>query len=75
MYNILILMLATYFIFLKKKKKKKGVGERGTKSPQQCAGISLQSLQFFVSALDLGVQWEQRGNEFMLVDFKSDYAY
>ena len=44
----------------------------GTKSPQRCAGISLQSLQFFVSGLELGVQWEQRGIEFMLVDFKRD---
>ena len=67
MYNILISILATNFIFPPKKR-----GGRGTKSPQQCAGISLQSLQFFVSALDLGVQWEQRGIEFMLVDFKRD---
>ena len=44
MYNLLILMVAINFIFLKKKKV-------GTKSPQRCAGISLQSLQFFVSCL------------------------
>ena len=31
------------------------------KSPQQCAGISLQSLQVFISRLELGVQWGQRG--------------
>ena len=66
MYNLLILMVATFFFFFKKKK------TMGMKSPQRCAGISLQSLQFFVSGLDLGVQWEQRGIEFMLVDFKRD---
>ena len=48
MYNLLILMLATNFIYPPKKV--------GTKSPQQCAVISLQSLQFFVSGLELGVQ-------------------
>ena len=53
MYNLLILMLATNFIYLPRKE--------GTKSPQQCAVISLQSLQFFVSGLELGVQWGQRG--------------
>ena len=42
------------------------------KSPQRCAGISLQSLQFFVSFLELGVQWGQRVIEYMLVDFKRD---
>ena len=30
------------------------------------------SLQVFVSGLDLGVQWGQRGVEYMLVDFKRD---
>ena len=38
MYNLLILMLATNFIFPPKKV--------GTKSPQRCAGISLQSAWF-----------------------------
>ena len=33
----------------------------GMKTPQQCAGISLQSLQAFVSGLELEVQWGQRG--------------
>ena len=49
MYNPLILMLATNFFFFPEK-------NVGTKSPQRCAGISLQSLQFFVSGLKLGVQ-------------------
>ena len=53
MYNLLILMLPTKIFSLKK--------TVGTKSPQQCAGISLQSLQVFVSGLGLGVQWRQRG--------------
>ena len=53
MYSLLILILATNFFFHKK--------TVGTKSPQLCAGISLQSLQVFVSSLDLGVQWGQRG--------------
>ena len=33
----------------------------GMKTPQRCAGISLQSLQVFISHLVLGVQWGQRG--------------
>ena len=41
MYNLMISMLATIFLFFPRKKKV------GTKSPQWCAGISLQSLQFF----------------------------
>ena len=45
-YNLLILMLATIFF------PKKPVG---TKSPQRCAEISLQSLHVFISGLDLGV--------------------
>ena len=53
MYNLLILMLATNFFFPEK--------TVGTKSPQRCAGISLQSLQVFISGLELGVQWGQRG--------------
>ena len=52
MYNLLILTLATNFFPQK---------TVGTKSPQQCAGISLQSLQVFISRLELGVQWGQRG--------------
>jgi len=44
----------------------------GTKSPQRCAGISLQSPQVFVSGLELGVQWGQREIYFMLADFKRD---
>jgi len=52
MYTILILILET------KLKKKKTVG---MKSPQQCVGISLQSLQVFISCLQLVVQWGQRG--------------
>ena len=52
MYNLLILMLVTNFPSPKK--------TVGMKSPQQCAGISLQSLQVFVSGLELGVQWGQR---------------
>ena len=52
MYNLLILMLATNFFSQK---------TVGMKSPQQCAGISLQSLQVFISRLELGVQWGQRG--------------
>ena len=55
MYNLLILMLATN-LFQKKKKKTVEM-----KSPQQCAGISLQSLQVFISCLELGGQWGQRG--------------
>ena len=47
----------------------------GMKSPQWCAGISLQSLQVFVSGLELGVQWGQRGIYFMLVDFKRDWMH
>ena len=43
------------FFFSKKKKK------MGMKSPQRCAGIRLQSLQVFISRLELGVQWGQRG--------------
>ena len=39
MYNLLILMLASIYIFLPEKKV-------GTKSPQQCAGISLKSAGF-----------------------------
>ena len=54
MYNPLILMLATNILFSPKK-------TVGMKSPQRCVGISLQSLQIFVSGLDLGVQWGQRG--------------
>ena len=54
MYNLLILILATN-LFQKKKKTVE------MKSPQQCAGISLQSLQVFISRLELGVQWGQRG--------------
>ena len=57
MYNLLTLMLATYFFHTHTKKKK----TVGTKSPQQCAGISIQSLQVFISRLELGVQWGQRG--------------
>ena len=49
MYNPLILMLATIFFFFPEK-------NVGTKSPQRCAGISFQSLQFFVSGLEFGVQ-------------------
>ena len=49
MYNLLILMLETKFFF----NLKKGLG---TKSPQQCAGISLQSLQIFASGLELEAQ-------------------
>ena len=52
-YNLLILMLETNFFPQKKR--------LGTKSPQQCSRISLQSLQVFVSGLGLGVQWRQRG--------------
>ena len=33
----------------------------GMKSPQQYTVISLQSLQVFISHLELGVQWGQRG--------------
>ena len=51
MYQLLILMLATNFFSQKKKKK-----TVRTKSPQRCAGISLQSLQVFVSGLELRVQ-------------------
>ena len=54
MYNLLILILATN-LFQKKKKTVE------MKSPQQCAGISLQSLQVFISRLELGVQRGQRG--------------
>ena len=43
--------VSNQFLFFPKKKKK-----MGKKSPQRCAGISLQSLQFFVSGLELGVQ-------------------
>ena len=50
MYNILILILETKFFFQKKKKKTVGM-----KSPQQYAGISLQSLQVFISRLQLAV--------------------
>ena len=39
MYSLLILMLATNFFFPRKKE--------GTKSPQRCAGNSLQFLQYF----------------------------
>ena len=58
MYNLLILMLATsssssFFFFLEK--------TVGMKSPQRCAGISFQSMQGFISGLELGVQWGQRG--------------
>ena len=53
MYNLLILMSETNFFSPKKR--------LGMKSPQRCAGISLQSLQIFVSGLELGVQWGQRG--------------
>ena len=53
MQNLLILMLATNPPPQKKKV--------GTKYPERCAGISLQSLQIFVSGLELGVQWGQRG--------------
>ena len=63
MYNLLILMLATNFFFFTKR-------TVGTKSPQRCAGISLQSLQVFVSGLELGVQWGQREIYFMLADLK-----
>ena len=49
MYNILILILETKFFFQKKKK------TVGMKSPQQYAGISLQSLQVFISRLQLAV--------------------
>ena len=55
MYNLLILMLASIFFFFLPEKKV------GTKSPQQCAGISLQSLQVLISGLELGVQCEQKG--------------
>ena len=55
MYNVLLLMLATTFFFFSPEK------TVGMKSPQQCAGISLQSLQAFVSGLELEVQWGQRG--------------
>ena len=58
MYNLLILMLATNSFPKKKPKNKKTVE---TKSPQQHAGISLQSLQVFISFLELGGQWGQRG--------------
>ena len=50
LYNLLFLMLAINFIFLEKKIKV------GTKSPQRCAGISLQSLQIFASGLELEAQ-------------------
>ena len=53
MYNLLILMSETNFFSPKKR--------LGMKSPQRCAGISLQSLQIFVSGLELGVQWGQKG--------------
>ena len=49
MYNILILRVATNPPPPQKKKV-------GAKCPESCAGISLQSLHFFVSGLQLGVQ-------------------
>ena len=52
MYNLLLLMLATNFF------PEKTVG---MKSLQRCAGISFQSMQVFISGLELGVQWGQRG--------------
>ena len=52
MYNLLILMLATIFFPQK---------TVGMKSLQQCARIILQSLQVFISRLELGVQWRQGG--------------
>ena len=52
MYNLLILMLATNFFPQK---------TVGMKSLQQCARIILQSLQAFISRLELGVQQGQRG--------------
>ena len=73
MYNILILMLATNFFSKKKKKKKNHTVE--IKSPQQCARITLQSLQVFISCLELGVQWGQRGILFMLVDLQRDLMH
>ena len=51
MYNLLILMLATIFFPQK---------TVGMKSLQQCARIILQSLQVFISHLEL--EWGQRGN-------------
>ena len=54
MYNVLLLMLETNFFFFPEK-------PVGIKSPQQCAGIILQCLQVFVSGLELGMQWGQRG--------------
>ena len=53
LYNLLFLMLATNFFFPRKKV--------GMKYSQRCAGISLQSLQVFISHLELRVQWGQRG--------------
>ena len=52
MYNVLILLLATFFF-------SKETSVR-IKSPQQCAGISLQSLQVLISFPEL-VQGGQRG--------------
>ena len=63
--------ISNYFFF-----SKGGRGETvGMKSPQRGAGISLQSLQIFISCLELGVQWGQRGIYFMLVDFKRDWMH
>jgi len=53
MYNLLLLILATNFFFPEK--------TVGMKSPQLCARISFQSTQVFISGLELGVQWGQRG--------------
>ena len=53
MYNLLILMLATNSPPTSK--------TVGMKSLQRCAGISLQSLQVFISDLELGALWGQRG--------------
>ena len=64
-YNLLTLMLATNFSSPPPKKDFKWNLHSNVLE-------SAFSLQVFVSGLDLGVQWGQRGVEYMLVDFKRD---
>ena len=58
MYNLLVLMLASNFVSPPPKKKKKQWEQN---LPNDVLESAFSLCRFFISSLDLGVQWGQRG--------------